>query len=401
MASLKIKFRASSTNGKRGILYYQIIHKRIIRQITTNYKLWEREWDSATDTFVIDSRSSRYTILMDIRNGVNTDIKRLRSVIANLDSQGIDYTADDIVTDYFNKLEKLSFLSALMHNIDQLKLLGRIRTSETYTATFRSLKIFLGNNDLYFDVIDSGTMLKYEAYLKSRQLSMNTISFYMRVLRAVYNRGVEEGITENKNPFKHVYTGIDKTIKRAISAKEIKIIKEMDLTNDKPLDLARDLFLFSFYTRGMSFVDMSYLKKINLNNGILSYRRKKTGQQLFIKWEKCMQEIVEKYKNECGADYLLPIITDSDEDPRKQYLNALSYTNKKLKRIAKCAGLSTALTMYVARHSWASIAKQNRIPISIISEGMGHDSESTTQIYLASLDTAAIDKANHLILNLI
>lgn len=401
MASLKIKFRASSANGKRGILYYQIIHKRVVRQIPTKYKILEKEWDKSTDTIIIDSKSARYNLLMEIRNGLNTDIRRLRSVMVSLDSQGIDYSTDDIVTDYFNKLGKLSFLDALVQNINQLKLLGKIRTSETYTAALKSFRQFLGNKDMYFDVMDSGTMLQYEAYLKNKQLSMNTISFYMRILRAVYNRGIEEGITDNKNPFKHVYTGIDKTIKRAITAKEIKIIKDLNFTADKPLDLARDLFLFSFYTRGMSFVDMSFLKKENLNNGVLSYRRKKTGQQLFIKWEKCMQDIVSKYESDCGEDYLLPIITDSQINPRRQYLNALSYTNKKLKRIAQLSGLQITLTMYVARHSWASIAKQNRIPISIISEGMGHDSESTTQIYLASLDSSAVDRANHIILKLI
>ncbi|MBR7156996.1 MAG: tyrosine-type recombinase/integrase, partial [Bacteroidales bacterium] len=136
------------------------------------------------------------------------------------------------------------------------------------------------------------------------------------------------------------------------------------------------------------------------HNGILSYRRKKTGQQLFIRWESCMEDIVQRY-NDKYSQYLLPIIRNEGDDPRRQYMNSLSYTNKKLKRIAELTGLCVPLTMYVARHSWASIAKKNHIPISVISEGMGHDSESTTQIYLASLDTAAIDKANRLILKLI
>ena len=176
-------------------------------------------------------------------------------------------------------------------------------------------------------------------------------------------------------------------------------MKEYDFSGNYSLGLARDLFMFSFYTRGMSFVDMAYLTQENLNNGTLIYRRKKTGQLLFIKWESCMQEIVDRYKS--SSKYLLPIIRDEYANERKQYLNSLSYTNKKLKKIAKITGISSHLSMYVARHSWASIAKKNRIPISIISEGMGHDSESTTQIYLASLDTSAIDRANHLIIKLV
>ena len=157
------------------------------------------------------------------------------------------------------------------------------------------------------------------------------------------------------------------------------------------------MFLFSFYTRGMSFVDMAYLKKSDLKNGMLSYRRKKTGQQLHIRWERCMQEIVEKHPN-TTTEYLLPVITDPAGSDRKQYENALHLVNRKLKKVAEMAGLSVTLTMYVARHAWASTAKCKNIPLSVISEGMGHDSETTTQIYLASLDTSVIDEANKLIL---
>ncbi len=150
------------------------------------------------------------------------------------------------------------------------------------------------------------------------------------------------------------------------------------------------------YTRGMSFVDIAYLKKKDLQNGTLTYRRRKTGQQLFIKWEKPMQEIIDKYPVN-DTPYLLPIIKKT-ENERSQYRNALHTINDNLKKVAELAGLQTNLTLYVARHSWASAAKSKNIPISVISEGMGHDSESTTQIYLASLDNSLIDKANEIIL---
>lgn len=146
----------------------------------------------------------------------------------------------------------------------------------------------------------------------------------------------------------------------------------------------------------MSFIDMAYLKKKDLSNGILSYRRKKTGQIIFIKWEKSMQEIINLY-NTKGSVYLLPIINTTGNE-RENYRNALRFVNNKLKIIATMAGLSTHLTMYVSRHSWASIAKSKNIPISIISEGLGHNSESTTQIYLTSLDNSTIDTANKIIL---
>ena len=226
---------------------------------------------------------------------------------------------------------------------------------------------------------------------------MNTVSFYMRILRATYNRAVDKGVIRQRFPFKHVYTGVEKTVKRAISFKVIRQLKEMDLSHSQSMEFARDMFMFSFYTRGMSFVDMAFLKKTDLNNGMLTYRRKKTGQLLSIRWEKCMQDIVDKYPGNFST-YLLPIIIHIRKDERLQYKNSICLVNRRLKEIGKKLGLVHPLTMYVARHSWASIAKTKNISIGIISEAMGHDSETTTQIYLSSIQTNQIDNANRNIL---
>ncbi|MTU91567.1 tyrosine-type recombinase/integrase, partial [Parabacteroides merdae] len=267
----------------------------------------------------------------------------------------------------------------------------------TYTTVLNSFLRFHGECDLLFEEVDSNLMVEYETYLKTAGLCPNSTSFYMRNLRAIYNRAVEGELTAQHSPFKHVYTGVDKTVKRAVSLKVIRQIRDIDLTLKPAMDYARDLFMFSFYTRGMSFVDMAYLKKKDLQNGVLSYRRQKTGQQLFIKWEKPMQEIIAKYDTS-GTPYLLPIIRNMEMDDRQQYKNAAHLVNDKLKKLGKQLGLSIPLTTYVARHAWASIAKSKNIPIATISEAMGHDSENTTRIYLASLDTSVVDKANSIIL---
>jgi integrase len=146
----------------------------------------------------------------------------------------------------------------------------------------------------------------------------------------------------------------------------------------------------------MAFIDIAYLKKQNLRNGFIIYRRHKTGQELFIKIEKCMQDIIDRYSNP-DVDYLFPIIV-RNKDEYRQYRNALRRINNKLKEVAEMIGLSINLTTYVGRHSWGSAAKNSNIPISVISECMGHNNEHTTQIYLASLDTSKMDKANEKIL---
>lgn len=289
----------------------------------------------------------------------------------------------------------ITFFTFMRKVIAQLKQLDKIRTSETYTTTLNNFINFRQGKDLLPEEIDATLMAEYEAWLKMKNIAMNTISFYNRILRAVYNRAVENELTQQRYPFRYVYTGIEKTVKRAIPFDTIKQIKELDLPPAS--DFARDMFLFSLYTRGMSFIDMVYLKKSDLKNGSLTYHRRKTGQPLFIHWEHYMQEIIEKY-NTKGSPYLLPIIKNSGKNERKQYKSTLFRINQQLKKIGIQLGLSAPLTMYVARHSWANIAKNKNIPISVISEGMGHDSEATTKIYLKSLDATVVDMANLVVL---
>ena len=396
MASIKVKFRPSTNENKEGTIYYQIIQNRVIRQLKTDYRLFVHEWNEVESSIII-TNSSRQHYLTSIEERIDWDIKRLQSIINQLENKRVKYNAGDIIST-FQRQDKQSLFNFMQGVIAQLQKMGKQRTSETYRCTLKSFMQFREDKDVLLEDIDSDLMLMYEAYLRGRGLTKNSTSFYMRILRAVYNRAVEKDLTTNRNPFKHVYTGIDKTIKRAIPLKAIKQIKNLNLSLQPSLDFARDMFLFSFYTRGMSFIDMAYLKKKDLSGGILSYRRRKTGQLLFIRWEKCMQEIVDKYDNPL-SEYLLPVIRTMNGDERTQYQNSMYLINRKLKIIGKIVNVQLSLTMYIARHSWASIAKSKNVPISVISEGMGHDSEMTTQIYLASLDTSAVDKANCLILN--
>ena len=396
MASIKVKLRPSTNENKEGTIYYQIIQNRVIRQLKTDYRLFMHEWNEDNNAIIV-TNSNRQNYLQSIEERIDWDIKRLQFIINQLENKRQRYTADDIISTFQKQSNEQSLFYFMQSVIAQLQQMGKQRTSETYRCTLKSFIQFREDKDVLLEDIDSDLMLMYEAYLRGRGLTKNSTSFYMRILRAVYNRAVEKDLITNRNPFKHVYTGIDKTVKRAIPLKAIKQIKNLNLSLQPSLGFARDMFLFSFYTRGMSFIDMAYLRKKDLSNGILTYRRRKTGQQLFIRWEKCMQEIVDKYDSDYYNPYLLPIL-QYPYDNRNQYKNVLYRTNKSLKEIAKLVGLSIPLTLYVARHSWASIAKSKNIPISVISEGMGHDSEMTTQIYLASLDNAVVDRANAQIL---
>ena len=400
MTSIKLKFRPSSVDGKEGSIYYQIIHNRKVRQLHTDYRILPEEWDETEENIIIRGyNSDRVNLLTNIREHINWDISRMKRALSQMEAKQDSYTVEEVIELFSKQTVERSFFDFMNGVIMQLRQLRKVRTSETYFSTLRSFMTFLRGQDIPIDGITSDLMLQYESWLKLKGVCMNSISFYMRILRAVYNRAVDKGMVEQTSPFRHVYTGIDKTIKRAIPIKSIKSLKNMDLTMRHSSDFARDMFMFSFYTRGMSFIDMAYLKKKDLSHGILTYRRRKTGQLLSIKWEKCMAEIVNKY-NDDTSEYLLPIIKRQG-DERRQYINSLHLVNYRLKLLSEEIGLNRPLTMYVARHSWASAARSKNIPISVISEGMGHDNEATTQIYLASLETSVVDNANKKIIGLL
>lgn len=396
MISVKVKFRPSTVVGKEGVIYYQIIQNRIVRQLTTNYRIFPEEWDESNARLIIGN-TPRSNHLLSLKSCIDWDMKRIQMIINQLTERNIPFSTNDIITAFQRQADEQSLFNFMGNVITQLKQIGKLRTAETYTATLRSFMRFRNDTDVLLDDITPELIEMYEAYLQNNGVVRNTSSFYMRILRAVYNRAVEKEFVKQRNPFKNVYTGVDKTAKRALPLSTIRRIKNLDLTRLPKLEFARDMFLFSFYTRGMSFIDMAFLKKTDLQNGYLKYRRRKTKQQLFIRWEKCMQEILDKH-NAPESPYLLPIIKVAEQNERKQYGNALREVNNKLKKIAKTICLQIPLSTYVARHSWASIARSKNIPISVISEGMGHDSEMTTQIYLSSLDSSAIDHANSLIL---
>lgn len=403
MTSVKLKFRASSIPNKEGTLYFQVIHERVAKQIKTSCHILESEWDEERNEIINTSQTSdsRRKILTSIRNKIRWEKNRISNAIIDMENDGVHFTIEDIVRNYYHSASnRVSVFEYINKQIDRLYASGKERTSETYCQVLHSFMRFRKNDDLDFDMIDNNLIEQYEGFMRMSNLCRNTTSFYMRTLRSIYNRAVEDGLTEQVNPFRGVYTGVDKTAKRALSIEEIRRIKELDLNGLPTLDFARDVFMFSFYMRGMAFIDIAYLKKKSLANGYIVYNRKKTGQQLVVKWENNMVNIVDKYFDD-SSEFFMPIIKRQDGTERKQYLNKMLIINRNLKKIAQLAGISMSLSLYVARHSWASIAQAKNVPLRAISLGMGHDNEETTRIYLSSIQSNIVDKANSKILNLI
>jgi site-specific recombinase XerD len=397
MASVKAKFRKSRHGGKEGVVYFQLIHRRKIKLIATCFRLYPFEWDMQRSTVVITDNTDkeRNLYLQNLMNSVRAEMQQVGDLIAVLDQRG-DYTAEELAEYYVNQALDGYFFPFIKYRIKKLTSENRLKTASIYETTRRSFYRFRQGEDIRIEKIDGPLMQRYEAYLRDNRVCINSISCYMRALRGVYNQAVKKGLTVSKSPFRDVYTGIDKTSKRAVNEDVIAGLRRLDLAEDTGLQLARDFFIFSFFTRGMSFIDMANLRYGNLEKGYLVYSRSKTKQVLRIRLEQCIEDIIERYKGVTIDDYVLPVFTTQNRD----YSHLLRTYNKRLKRLSEMLELEKPLSSYVSRHSWATIALRKGISVQVISEGMGHDNEKTTRIYLASLDQSVIDNANAHIISL-
>jgi len=290
----------------------------------------------------------------------------------------------------------ISFREFIKSEIFFLESCQRLRSAEIYKSVLHQFMLFRNDCDINVEDITTKEIKRFETHLRSRNLSLNTISFYMRALRSCYNKAINKHQIKDRQPFNQVYTGIQPTNKRAIDISSIKAIRCCKLIDEQDC-FARDMFMFSFFTRGMSFVDMAYLKHKDIRDGYLHYKRHKTGQSISVKWESCMQEIIDRYQHQ-NTDYLLPIIRIENGKERNQYRGIQHKINQRLKHIAVQCGLKTNLSMYVARHSWANAAKDLNHPLELISYGMGHTSTKTTKIYLRNIEMTKIDQMNTKIL---
>ena len=394
--SVKVKFRTSRVPGKAGSICYQVTHGRQVRRVATRIRILPEWWDAEAGhirPFPGEASVLRYRI--------DSDVALLLRIVRDLTLEGRPYTADEVVARFRTPHRDATVLAFLRGQITRLTAEGRLGTARNYARTLNSFSDFLGGADLPFAALTEPLVEEYSAYLMRRGVVRNTVSFYMRILRAVYNTAVRQHLTEQRFPFGSVYTGIDHTRKRAVDERLIGRLRNLDLSASAALTLARDLFIFSYCTRGMAFIDMAFLRKCDISGGEIRYVRRKTGQQMTVRLEACMREIVRRYEwRTRSTPYVFPLLTA--EEPGRaygQYQVALNYYNRLLKRLSQRLGFEGNLSSYTSRHSWATAARNHRVPITVISAGMGHTSERTTRIYLSSLESSVIDCANRKILS--
>ena len=295
-------------------------------------------------------------------------------------------------------MKKNRFSTCASNYIDCLRKEGRYSTAHVYKHAIRSFSQFCGTQSITFSKINRETLKRYSNYLLASRLKPNTISTYMRMLRSIYNRGVEAGSAPYlPRLFHDVYTGVDVCQKKALPAGELHKLLYEDPKSER-LRRTQAIAALMFQFCGMAFVDFAHLKKENVRGGVLEYKRQKTGTPMLIEVQSTAWESLRELSSDVGKDspYLFPFLKGIKvgKEAYKEYTSALAHFNRNLKRLARACGVSIPITSYSIRHSFAMILKEQDVPIEMISELLGHKSIKTTQIYLKSFSLEKMSAVN-------
>lgn len=286
---------------------------------------------------------------------------------------------------------------------------GHYGTAHIYRSTLNAVQIFSGDRKLSFRQITPKWLKSFEIHLRSRGCSWNTVSTYLRVMRAVYNRAIDLGKADYvPRLFRSVYTGTRTDKKRALDKEDMQkvfkhsLVKSAEVSPE--LRQSQNWFKLMFLLRGLPFVDLAYLRKDDLRGNVIIYRRRKTGRSLSVTLTPEARKLLQKYINhDKDSPYLLPILTNAEgtEAAYREYQLALRSFNRNLTLLSQFLGLENSLSSYTARHTWATTAYHCEIHPGIISEAMGHSSIAVTETYLKPFRSKKIDEANKIVVNFV
>lgn len=305
------------------------------------------------------------------------------------------------VTERIEKDEGRMNLSLYMAEvIEELKDGRKHPAVHTYTSTLHSFAAFSGDAMPMNEVFTPGRLKEYEDWLLQRRLSWNTISTYMRTLQAVYNRLSPPGTPEhNPRLFDDVYTKVKSQIKRALTEEQMGRLMHADLdVLSEELQRVQAYFLLMFLFRGMPFIDLAHLRKRDVKDGKIAYRRHKTGKQITLRIPREALPLLKEFKDKDETSlYLFPILNaapEGDDALYECYQKALRNFNKMLRVLAKRLLPGIKISSYTARHTWATLAYHIGMPIGIICQALGHSSIRVTETYLKPFENEKVDKAN-------
>ena len=334
---------------------------------------------------------------------ISKTLLEYQSKVMEVRVNGADNSVFSITEDKEQTISSITVEDFLTNHIKQLREIGKVGNSYAYLNLRTTLHNFYGKKlNFFFGSIDVEFCNKFESWMRKNCFEDTTMSYYFRTLRATYNKAVEaKSASREKSPFLDYKLSrfSTKTKKRALSKDNVMKLLKMDCTGmSGKAQLAHDVFSFSYYCGGISFVDVANLKPINILDGRLMYERQKTHGAINLVLLDEAKNIIEKYadyRNRAG--YLFPILDNRVHITPMQKFNRVRklcrQINKQLHVLADELGIKEDITTYVARHSFATVLKKSGVNIGIISQALGHQDIKTTQIYLSKFDDEQVDSA--------
>jgi integrase/recombinase XerD len=381
-------------------LILRISHKLTTTSIKLGEAVHLNDWDD--DKKRVKGSYKATDSLTRLNNAIQKKKVDALSVVTKLDEEGLldSMTVTEIKEKILNKHKTYSFLNYTLDQISDLEKSERFGSARAYDSMHQVIEKFISKKDLTFDQITVKFLKSLEVDYLSRGNSLNGLAAILRSFRAVYNKGIDDGLgKKGQSPFETYKIRKTPTVKRAISQESINNILALKLKQTDPSFHARNYFLFSYLAFGMNFTDMALLSIKDIVDGRIHYIRQKTKQPFDLKIMDAMKLILDYYtKGKTPDDFIFPIITRSTpEGQYKDIMWARKRYNKKLKLIAEQCGIEENLTSYVSRHTAATTALFLNIPLPAISKMMGHKSITTTQTYLKSLPSSTIDSYHELL----
>ena len=386
-------------------LVLRIIHNRKPAPIQTGYSLHEKDWNPKAE--LVRSSCKLVSSVKRLNNSLQKQKSHAFDVINKLDDAGelqklsVKLLKERILQDkgvVSSTTKGNTFFNFTQKIIDQLREARKYGSANSYQTTLGVVKGYRDEKDFTFDQMDYAFLKGFEAWHYGKGNTLGGLSFYMRTIRAVYNRAITEGvIPQDWYPFKKYKLQRPKTRKRAIKLEGIEKIENATIEEGTQKWHYRNYFIISFCLRGMNFIDMGFLKMKDIQDGRIRYTRRKTGVEYDIKMTEKVKKLLKPYlKGKSDDDYVFPIIK-RPEDPELAYKdvrNATRYYNYGLQEIGKECGLKGHLTAYVARHTYATAMKKMGVDIAIISEALGHTTTRETEVYLDSFEDGTVDDAS-------
>lgn len=393
MANLKVLLdtRRQKTDGNYNIIF-RITHNRKVYTLNSGISTTELYWNEQRSEL---DKSHPNAKLLNIK--LSKEYFKIQQLILELDDS---FSMTDLRNKIEGKListEFVTFKSFSDKLIIQMLEVKKTGNALVYQTAVNQLISFTAQPNLLFCDIDYSLLEQFIHYLNVKGLKQNSISNYLRTIRAIYNKAIKAKVVQNSfYPFNDLTIKSEKTGNRAVLKGDIIKFEQMTLVENSASWKAVNYFLLSFYLIGMSFTDLAYLKTDNIVNGRILFRRRKTHKNYSIKLFKQSESIIKQFDS-LGNKYLLPVLNESipedSQQAKKVIKQWIKTTNKYLKRLGEQQGIIVPVTSYVARHTFATTAKKLGYSNEIIAEALGHEyGNKTTNIYLDSFDTDVVDE---------